>query len=212
MPQYSCLVADRNIAEKTVLITNEEQHIVWEGYGLRLHIPSNSLPENCSQFELKMSVSRSRQSKLPDDNGVLVSAIYSFSHELGEKELRQPVTLEMQHCVTPSYTKELSIVRADEKSGLPYEFGDITDGMITINDDGYGAIKLHRLCSFGVYMRWFLASMIWKLDTCAKLYYTNLQPRSFEFHIYIVPNLDAVWRVSQSNITILMHFLYDFLV
>ena len=39
------------IAEKTVLVTNQNQNIVWEGYGLRLHIPSNSLPEDCSQFE-----------------------------------------------------------------------------------------------------------------------------------------------------------------
>ena len=103
------------IAEKTVLVTNEEQHIVWEGYGLRLHIPSNSLPEKCSQFELKIAVGLSGDFELPDD-GDLVSALYSFGHDLGENKLRQPVTLEMQHCATPDVLNELSIIRASAGS------------------------------------------------------------------------------------------------
>ena len=181
------------IAEKTVLVTNQKQNIVWEVYGLRLHIPSNSLPEDCSQFELKMAVSRLRQYKLPTDDGILVSALYSFHHTLGDKELRQPVTIEMQHCATNSST--LSIVRAEDTSDML----EIIEGGIFDHREGYGVIKLHHFCSLGVYVRWFIASLIWTLKPCARLYYTNIKPRSFEFHLYIVPHLDAILEVCQNH-------------
>ena len=142
------------IAEKTVLVTNQKQNIVWEGYGLRLHIPSNSLPEDCSQFELKMAVSRLRQYKLPTDDGILVSALYSFHHTLGDKELRQPVTIEMQHCATNSSI--LSIVQAEDISDML----EIIEGGIFDHSEGYGVIKLRHLCSLGMYVRWFIASLI----------------------------------------------------
>ena len=181
------------IAEKTVLVTNQKQNIVWEGYGLRLHIPSNSLPEDCSQFELKMAVSRLGQYKLPTDDGIPVSALYSFHHTLGDKELRQPVTIEMQHCATNSST--LSIVQTEDTSDML----EIIEGGIFDHREGYGVIKLRHFCSLGVYVRWFIASLIWTLKPCARLYYTNIKPRSFEFHLYIVPDLDAILEVCQNH-------------
>ena len=92
---------NRVIGEKTVQVTNEEQHINWKGYGLRLHVPPNSLPEGCSLLELNIAVSRAKDYKLPAErDGIIVSAVYSFSHDLGERKLRRPVTLEMQHSVS----------------------------------------------------------------------------------------------------------------
>ena len=179
------------IAEKTVLVTNQKQNIVWDG--LRLHIPSNSLPEDCSQFELKMAVSRLGQYKLPTDDGILVSALYSFHHTLGDKELLQPVTIEMQHCATKSST--LSIVQAEDTSDML----EIIEGGIFDHREGYGVIKLRHFCSLGVYVQWFIASLIWTLKPCARLYYTNIKPRSFEFHLYIVPHLDAITKVCQND-------------
>ena len=175
------------IAEKAVQVTNNEQHIVWEGYGLRLHIPSNSLPENCSQFELKMSVSRSQSYKLPEEDGVLVSAIYSFSHEFEDIELLQPVTLEMQHCAASSAVGDLSIVRAAELSDA--EFKLLPGG--EFDDNGYGAIKLRHLCCFAVYLKWKMASNI---NMCAKPYYL-IHPNHFYVHLFIVPHLQAVFKV-----------------
>ena len=189
------LEKDRIIAEKTIQVTNEEQNIVWEEYGLRLHIPSNSLPEDCSQFELKMAVSRSGQYKLEED--MPVSVVYLFNHELGDKDLRQPITLEMQHCAKISALSNLSIVRADDNSDVPYGFQAIPGGVF--GDDGYAMIKLRQLCSFSVYMRWFLASIFWQFDTCAKLYYTNIQHHRFEFCVYIVPNLNAVLKMRENK-------------
>ena len=179
------------IAVKTVQVTNEEQHIFWEGYGLRLHIPSNSLPENCSQFELKMSVSRSQHYKLPDDDGILVSAVYSFSHTLGHKKLQKPVTVEMQHCVANSAYNPLCILQAEDTSDT---FSVIEGGTFDHNE-GYGVIELRHFCSLAVYLQWFVASLFWTLKPCARLYYTNIKSRSFEFHLYIVPHLSAIIQV-----------------
>ena len=75
------------IAEETVLLTNEEQHIDWEGYGLRLHIHKGSLPEGCSELPLKRAVKIVKNYKLPMENCILVSAVYSFSHNLGERNM-----------------------------------------------------------------------------------------------------------------------------
>ena len=140
-----------------------------------------------------MAVSRLGQYKLPTDDGILVSALYSFHHTLGDKELRQPVTIEMQHCATNSSI--LSIVQAEDTSDML----EIIEGGIFDHREGYGVIKLRHFCSLGVYVRWFIASLIWTLKPCTRLYYTNIKPRSFEFHLYIVPDLDAILEVCQNH-------------
>ena len=194
------------LAVKTVQVTNEEQHIVWEEYGLRLHIPSNSLPENCSQFELKISVSRSRHYKLPDDDGILVSAVYSFSHTLGHEKLQKPVTVEMQHCVANSAYNPLCIVRAEDTSDT---FSVIEGGTFDHNE-GYGVIELRHFCSLAVYLQWFVASLFWTLKPCARLYYTNIKSRSFEFHLYIVPHLSAIIQVCTLYYLVVISLMFNF--
>ena len=199
---------DRILAEKILQVTNEEQHIVWEEYGLRLHIPSNSLPEDCSQLELKIAVIQSGQYKLVStEEGMPVSAVYLFNHDLGDKELRQSVTLEMQHCAKQSAFSHLRIVRADEKSDVPYEFQVIPGGLF--GDGGYAMIKLRQLCSFRVYMLWFSISIFSKYEMCAKLYYININHHSFEFCLYIVPNLNALFKVRDR--TYIYNYIYNIL-
>ena len=181
------------IAEKTVQVTNEEQHIDWEGYGLRLHIQQNSLPENCTQFQLKMAVSRAKECTLPTENGILVSAVYSFNHNLGDRKLRRPATLEMQHCVVGGSNSSLCIVQSNEISP-PFMFSLLQGGKFDTLE-GYASVELDHFCSFGVYLKWFISSLIWNLKSCAVLYYTNIRPHSFQFHLYIAPQLDAILKV-----------------
>ena len=180
---------DEVVAEKTVKVTNEEQDIVWEGYGLRLHIPPNSLPEDCSELQLNMTVSRPRDCELPDEDGVLVSAVYSFSHNLGETKLRQKAILEMQHCTQGSYTP-LCIVQSDNIVP-PHRFQTLQGGKFD-SSDRYASIELDHFCSFGVYLAWYTSR---NLKTCASLYYTNIKSDSFHFYLYIVPHLDAILKV-----------------
>ena len=171
-----------------MIVTNEEQHVVWEGYGLRLHIPSNALPEGYSQFELKMKVTLPGEFQLPEDDGVIVSAVYSFGHELGDKRLSRPVTLEMQHyAATTAAVKDLCVVRANETSD------EIILG--TVLRDGYAKIELYSFSNY--YVKLFCRISYWFsiVNLCAKLYYTNIEPNSFRFHLYLIPQLDPILTV-----------------
>ena len=181
-------------------MTNEKQHFVWEGYGLRLHIPHNSLPDDCSHCHWKIAVSLSGNFELPED-GVPVSAVYSFTHDLGDRELRNPVTLEIQHCATDTVLSGLQFLKANTNSK---KLEVIQGGSFK---SGYAVLKLNHFSSFGV--AWFktLFSYIFSsfssspsaalpLEYFARLYYTNVEYKSFKSHFYILPNLDANFRVS----------------
>ena len=184
---------DEVMAEKTVKVTNEEQHIVWEGYGLRLHIHPNSLPEDCSELQLNMTVSRARDCELPDEDGILVGAVYSFGHNLGGRKLRKKATLEMQHYVVSGSYAPLCIVQSDTLTA-PHKFFAIDGGNFN-STNGYASIELDHFCSFSVYLKWYISSLIWNIKCCAVLYYTNIHRHSFQFKLFIAPQLDAVLKV-----------------
>ena len=173
-------------------VTNEEQHIVWEGYGLRLHIPHNSLPEDLSQCNMKIEVTLSGDFQLPE-NGVLVSAVYSFSHDLGDKELRRPVTLEMQHCANSSALNDLCVVRAVDVS---CKFEIFPGGDFNSNG-GYTTINLSHFSRFSTFLRRTLSffSSPNPFEYCAKAYYTNILPLKFDFEFLIIQDLDTLAMV-----------------
>ena len=181
------------IAERKVRVTNEEQLIDWEDYGLNIHIPPNSLPDDCSELELEMSVSRPQHYKLPTEDGILVSAVYSFRHNLGDQKLRQPAIIVMQHFVNSSSYIPLCIVQSDDITP-PYQFHILAGGKFDRGGD-YGLIGVDHFCSFGVYLQFYAASLIWNLKPCAALYYTNISPYSFHFHLYLAPYLKAILKV-----------------
>ena len=183
------------IAEKTVQVTNEEQSIVWEGYGHRLYIPSNALPLDVSQFQLKMAVALSGTFQFPED-GILVSAVYSFSHNLGSKELRQPVTLEIQHCATTSALSDLQILRASTHSDIPYKFETCPDGDF-ISTEGYGKVKLNTFSLIGIWKRF--CSIFGSVHYCAKIFYTAITPSQFNFEICIIQDMEPLSEVCGSR-------------
>ncbi|CAI8031365.1 hypothetical protein GBAR_LOCUS17811 [Geodia barretti] len=171
------------IAEKTVIVTNEEQHVIWEGYGLRLYIPPDSLPEGCSQFKLSVKVGLSGEFQLPE-NGVLVSAVYSFSHDPIE-DLHQPITLEMEHCAAASALSNLSVVRAKKNSnGFNYVPGGDFSSV-----KGYAVIKLHSFCCFSTLM---LPHSSNEIEYSANIYYTEMLYCHFNFEFFIIQNLSAL--------------------
>ena len=181
------------LAEKIVEVTNEEQHIIWEEYGLRLHMPQNALPEDLNDWQLKIAVFSSGQFELPKD-GVLVSAVYSFSHNLGNRKLRNPVTLEMQHCASNKMLSDLYIVRASSRAKDPLKF-EIISGGIFEPDTGYGVIKLDQFCSISCWLWKRFSSMFLELEYFARLYYTDIRYKSFYSDLYILPNLDTYFKV-----------------
>ena len=194
------------VAEKAVDVTNEEQDIIWEGYGLRLYIPPNSLPEGRSQFTLKMEVGLSGEFQLPE-NGVLVSAVYSFSHNMGSEELRQPVTLEMEHCAAASALDKLSIVRANANSNT---FNYLPGGDFS-SVEGYSVIKLHSFSQFSTYLKKsfsFLRSQFSnEIDYSANIYYTKMFYLHFNFEFFVIRNLSVLAKVSFIEMCFLVYFL-----
>ena len=133
-------------------VTNEEQHILWEEYGLRLHIPHDVLPDDCKLCNLKIAVSLSGNFLLPEDS-VLVSGVYSFTHDLGDRKLRKPVTLEMQHCATSTAWSGLRILRASDNCSNKFT---VLPGGIFLPDDHYSKIKLDY---FSKYLIAFLRNL-----------------------------------------------------
>ena len=70
-----------------------------------------------------MAVSRLRQYKLPTDDGILVSALYSFHHTLGDKELLQPVIIEMHVCAVVYSLLDLDIEAIPDYTTLTLSLG-----------------------------------------------------------------------------------------
>ena len=182
---YSHTLKDFEVlAEKVVQVTNEEQHIVWEGYGLRLHIPHNSLPEGVNQCHLKIKVALAENFEVPEDS-TLVSAVYSLSHDFGDKELQHPFTLEMQHCANTSALNDLCVVRAIDVSS---KFEIFTGGDFTCS--GYGAVDLCHFSLFGIILE-SISLLCFPLKYCAALYYTGIMHRQFDFEVFIIQDLDT---------------------
>ena len=211
----------------TVQVTNEEQHILWEEYGLRLHIPHDVLPEGQSHSDLTIAVSVSGNFQLPEDC-VLVSAVYSVSHDLGDKKLKNPVTLEMQHCATSAASNNLQVLRANDNSN---KFEVVAGGIFTY-DDCCGKIELYHFSSFAIAASTSQDESpssspptvstsqdespsssppavstsqdespsssppaVSPLEYRAQLYYTNIEDLSFKSELYILPNLEANFKV-----------------
>ena len=174
----------------TVQVTNEEQHILWEEYGLRLHIPHDVLPDGCKVCNLKIAVSLSGNYQLPEDS-VPVSAVYSFKHDMGDRKLRKPVTLEMQHCATSAVWSGLQFLRANHNSN---KFS-VLPGGIFLPDDHYGKIRLDNFSKYLIDLFWKLVSTVSCQQYRAQLYYTDIAHLSFKSNLYILPNLNTNFKV-----------------
>ena len=198
---YTRVVAENNLelvsttAEKRVIITNDEQQINWDEYGMELHVQPNSLPKDLSEVELRILVPTVKNYKLPTEDGALVSAIYSFSHNLGDSKLCLPVTLRIQHCVSDvRLLKNLQILHSDDLNP-PWQFQPFPESEIDFEPD-YAKVKLKHFCSFCVYLHCCISKFFWGLKSCTRAYYIGIKPGSFQFQLFIAPDLKAALTVS----------------
>ena len=58
------------LQKTTVTVTNSECTFVWEGYGLKLHIPENSLPSDMKQITLTIVASIAGHYKFPENSSL----------------------------------------------------------------------------------------------------------------------------------------------
>ena len=169
----------------------------WRGYGLRLHIPKDSLPAKC---RIDIKVSLSGQFQLPEGSDLL-SPVFWISAPC---KFAKPVTLEIQHCALTedeSSLSGLSFVSAKcSQRDLPYKFIQM-DGAVLTTHSPYGSIRLSHFSGIGI------AGRIKKRSYCAHLYHTMKQMYQWRFYFVITQDLDATNTV---HCMLLMLFQYSF--
>ena len=181
------------IGETSILVTNQAQIFHWEGYGLKLHIPLAALPTDLEECRLFIKVGLSGHFKFPE-NTSLVSAVYWLDSEPRCKFL-QPITVEMQHCVKPSHTSNLSFVYAKcSQVNLPYEFNTLKGGVFS-SESIHGGVKLHH---FSLLAQLFKGKQPEVQPYCGSLYYLYQQPTQTVIHFVITKNLEAHNKVSSN--------------
>ena len=177
------------IAQVSMEITNEKQHFTWNGYGLQLSIPENSLPTGVEKCVLHLAVYFSCPYGIPPDHK-LVSAVYSIVCN-PEVEFKQDLKLEIQHCAHPN---ELRFARgADSLKSADL----LTNGIFS--DDHFGSIQLKKFS-------WYMIVQIQKLLEyfglylcpfyCVLPFYKVNSTHEVMIKIAVCENLDAVISVS----------------
>ena len=178
------------IAQIFIEVTNEKQNFTWEGYGLRLFIPENSLPTGVEKCDLHLAVHSSCPYGIPPDHK-LVSAVYSINSK-PEVEFDRELTLEVQHCAN---SDELYFAHAADYSK---SVNVLMNG--NFSESHSGSIQLKKFC-------WYMIVQLLKvfgLYLDPDLYYSILSfykvnpiiDKEVIIKIAVCENLDA--RISVS--------------
>ena len=171
-------------AEFTVSTIGGSFH--WEGYGLRLHVPKDSLPADMEQCKVNIRVSLSGQFQLPDGSSDLLSPVFWISAPC---KFTKPVTLELQHCALTENEVVLSnlsfVFTKCSQRDLPYTFTAMSGGVFTTHST-YGSIQLSHFSGVGVTGRKGTPR-----SYCAHLYHTKKKDYEWRFYFVIIQDLDA---------------------
>ena len=139
-----------NVGEVTLeVIPGEPLDYFWEDHGLRLHIPADALNTNIPTLAMKIRASLSGQFKLPDDMD-LVSGVYWISFP--SKLLKQPITLELQHCAYLERSEQTYLTFITSKCNqetLPYQFEPLHGGVFSPKS-GYGIVQIKHFSGIAV--------------------------------------------------------------
>ena len=175
-------------------VTNESAKIDCEKYGIRLYIPTNSLPESCHCCYIKMRVIVSGSFQFPEKS-TLVSALYCLSTDL-EENFAKPLTLEIQHCACETSYGNLAIVKASGFTTCPYKFEFLEGGVFT-ESSSYGSIGVQHFCIFGVVdtvCSFFGINFLFKY--CAFLYYMKKSDKKYVLYVIITKDSNIHTEVS----------------
>ena len=136
------------LKETKVLINSSPQLFQWQGYGLKLHVPSQSLPSDVSSCTITIRASLSGQYRFPPDTH-LVSPVFWLQCAPQCKFSKQ-LTLEIQHCAPLENNSSLRMVRAVcTQKDLPYSFKAL-HGSTFSKHSFYSAIALNQLSGVAV--------------------------------------------------------------
>ena len=182
--------------ETSIVVTNQAQTFHWAGYGMKLHIPSATLPTGLEECRLFIKVGLSGHFKFPR-NTSLMSAVYWLDSE-PQCKFSQPITVEMQHCVKPTHTSNLSFVHAKcSQAQLPYVF-KVVEGGVFSSESAYGSVQL---CQFSFWAQVIDMILPGVQLYCASLYYLKKGVNQREIHFVITKNLEAHTTVRSNPFT-----------
>ena len=178
--------------------TGDENHLLWEEYGIRLQFPSCA-----SEVHIQGTVS---VFSIDDENhnfpegSELVSAVYNIS---ANKPFPHPVIVQIQHCI-PLHNEDeasrlkMSFVIADTEKGPPYTFHELCGGKFRCRSS-YAEIQLTHFCNLTITERYFspLAERFWWLLGYPALFSGHVYYfKDNTAHVVVTKNLAPYIRVS----------------
>ena len=124
------------------------QTVALRKFGIQLHFPPSITFEPVLKITVGIGLSGS---VIIPENISLVSAIYFIKVS---SKLFQPITVELQHCVsTGSPVSGLKFGKAESEnywSSLPYHFEMLSGGNFTVGRS-WGTIKMSHFCFLGIF-------------------------------------------------------------
>ena len=195
--------------ETLVEITNNPQSFIWEGFGLKLHIPKGCLPVGTQQCIVHIQASLAGQYEFPE-NSHLASAIFWLRCE-PKCVFQKRITLEINHCAKSENVSKLSFVKAlCTQKELPYTFQRV--GGKFNQHSSYGTIDLESFSGLGV-----AQDGSDEREYCAMLFYLNQSIVghsivNHKIHFVIVWNSEAHLTVSRLYITDIAYSTYTILL
>ena len=171
-------------------MTNKGGSFDWNGYGLKLHVPRDSLPAGFDVCEIKIMASLSGQFEFPKDSEPVSP---TFWIRAPGKFLR-PITVKIQHCaITEDGTPPLLLAFATAnctQANLPYEFKPLDGGAFSTHSS-YGSIAVRHFSAFTA-----TAKKGCHKQYCAQVFTTAKRGMEWRVYFVITMNLDAALTVS----------------
>ena len=177
------------VAGTTFNLSGRRQTHVWEGHGLRLHIPEGALPPSHTGCRVDVRAGLAGQFQFPEGSHP-VSGMYWLS--CNERFLL-PATLELQHCAVVRDAAQCSRLRFAiakcSQPELPYRFKSLDRGVFTPNSS-YGSISLSQFSIVTV------TGESSEESYYAKLFYLMRRQNQWQLDFTVTRNLELCIKVS----------------
>ena len=128
--------------QKKFIYIGQEDHLLWEEYGIKLHFSSHTSESDVHIQGTVSVLSRNDNDYKFPEGCKLVSAVYDIS---ANKPFPNPVTVELHHGISLQTINEASrlgmtFMVADAEEGPPYEFKELNGGEFECGSP-YGRIQ-----------------------------------------------------------------------
>ena len=176
---------------------------MWEGHGLRLHIPDGALPPSHTGCQVDVRAGLAGQFQFSEGSHP-VSGMYWLSCK---ERFLLPATLELQHCTTVRDATQCSRLRFAiakcSQPELPYNFKSLDRGVFTPNSS-YGSISLSQFSIVAITEQTSQGGegsqepqQPLQHAYCAKLFYLHEMLSQWQLDFTITQDLELYHKVSQ---------------